>query len=88
MKYWEAVKKIKSGWNEEERVTHMKFKKEDGTWCETKRETVERLAGSENRILCQDGRFYKVKEHCSLAFVLLFSYSRARSARAHRERRR
>jgi len=44
MKYWEAVKKIKSGWNEEERVTHMKFKKEDGTWCETNKETVEKVA--------------------------------------------
>ena len=37
MKYWEAVKKIKSGWNETKRVMHMKFKKEDGTWCETSR---------------------------------------------------
>ena len=44
MKYWEAVKKIKSGWNETKRVTHMKFKKKDGTWCETNKETVERVA--------------------------------------------
>ena len=44
MKYWEAVRKIKSGWNETKRVTHMKFKKEDGTWCETNKETVERVA--------------------------------------------
>ena len=44
MKYWEAVKKIKSGWNETMRVTHMKFKKEDCTWCETNKETVERVA--------------------------------------------
>ena len=34
MKYCEAVRKVKSGWNETKRVTHMKFKKEDGTWCE------------------------------------------------------
>ena len=38
MKYWEAVKKIKSGWNETKRVAHIKFKKEDGTWCETNKE--------------------------------------------------
>jgi len=44
MKYWEAVRKIKSGWNETKRVTHMKFKKEDGTWCETNKETVRRVA--------------------------------------------
>ena len=44
MKYWEAVRKIKSGWNETKRVTHMKLKKEDGTWCETNKETVERVA--------------------------------------------
>ena len=44
MKYWEAVRKIKAGWNETKRVTHMKFKKKDGTWCETNKETVERVA--------------------------------------------
>jgi len=36
--------KIKSGWNETKRVTHMKFKKKDGTWCETNKEPVERMA--------------------------------------------
>ena len=30
--------------NETKRVTHMKFKKEDGTWCEKNKETVERVA--------------------------------------------
>ena len=44
MKYREAVKKIKSGWNETKRVTHMKFEKEDCTWCETNKETLERVA--------------------------------------------
>ena len=44
MKYWEAVKKIKPGWNETKRVTHMKTKKEDGTCCETSKETVERVS--------------------------------------------
>ena len=57
MQYWEAVRKIRSGWSETKRVTHMKFKKEDGTWCKTNKETVERVEGEfcaeKNDLLCR-----------------------------------
>ena len=47
MKYWEAVRKIKSGWNETKRVTHVKFMKEVARGARrTRRRWKERSGGS------------------------------------------